>query len=101
MGGYCEEPYCDLCEDYDLLLRLYARGYRGMNLQETLFDYTAPSAKGNRRMRHRWNEVETRVRRFAELGVLGKALPYAIKPIIVGLIPERLLGKLKSRRGQM
>lgn len=101
VGGYCEKPYCDLCEDYDLLLRLYARGFAGMNLQETLLDYTVPTVRGNRRMRHRWREVETRFLRYCELGVLGRALPYVFKPIAVGLLPERALARIKNRRDQI
>lgn len=98
VGGYSEEKSCILCEDYDLLLRLYAVGYRGANLQECLFDYTIPAtAKGNRKMCHRWNETVTRYRRFKELGVLQEAMLYVIKPVVVGLIPEKLLRKLKKR----
>lgn len=97
IGGYSEDKHCLLCEDYDLLLRLYEHGYRGANLQEVLFDYTIPlTARGNRRMSHRWNEVVTRWRRFGSLGVLPKALPYVIKPILVGLLPEKLLAALKG-----
>ena len=87
-----------LCEDYDLLLRLYEKGFRGANLQECLFDYTLPeTAKGSRRMRHRWNEVVTRFQRFRALGRLPKALPYVVKPIVVGLLPEKFLEKVKGR----
>lgn len=99
VGGYCEDDYCDHCEDYDLLLRLYARGYRGMNLQQVLFHYTAPDAKGNRTMRHRWNETRTRWRRFRELGILPRAMPYVVKPVITGLLPVPILRRLKERRG--
>lgn len=54
VGGYSEDPRCILCEDYDLLLRLYEAGFTGANLQEILFDYTIPvTAKGSRRMKHR------------------------------------------------
>ena len=99
--GYSEHRRCLLCEDYDLLLRLYAHGFRGANLQETLFYYTVPAtAKGSRKMKHRWNESVTRWRRFRELGVLPHALPYVIKPIAVGLLPESILAKVKdSRKG--
>lgn len=97
VGGYCEEKYCDHCEDYDLLLRLYARGYRGMNLQRILLHYTAPNLKGNRTMRHRWNEVVTRWRRFKQLQVLPQALPFVVKPIVVGLLPGFVLRRLKER----
>jgi len=97
-GGYSESPHCLLCEDYDLLLRLYAKGFRGMNLQENLLNYTlSQTAKGERNMRHRWNETVTRYRRFRELGVLPQALPYVIKPLAVGLLPEPVLRKLKGK----
>ena len=96
VGGYSEDKYCDYCEDYDLLLRLYAKGFRGVNLQQVLFDYTAPHVKGNRTMRHRRNECITRYRRFQELGVLPQALPYVIKPIVVGMIPAQILRRWKE-----
>lgn len=98
--GYSEDCRQVLCEDYDLLLRLYAEGYQGANLQEILFDYTLPAtAKGSRRMGHRWNETVTRWRRFKELGVLPGALPWVVKPLAVGLLPESLLKGLKGWKG--
>lgn len=97
VGNYCTEDRCELCEDYDLLLRLYARGYRGMNLQEALLDYTCPqNPHGNRRMRHRWNETVTRYVRFRELRLLPRALPYVVKPLAVGIIPAPLLRMMKE-----
>ena len=96
VNGYSEDRYCVLCEDYDLLLRLYAHGYRGANLQDTFFDYTiSNNAKGSRKMSHRINEVVTRYRRFRDLKCLPHALPYVVKPIIVGIIPEKILKSLK------
>lgn len=101
VNGYSEDKRCILCEDYDLLLRLYAKGFRGMNLQEALLDYTVPvTAKGGRKMRHRWNEAVTRWRRFRELGVLPGALPYVVKPLAVGLVPEPLLSRMKNGMGK-
>lgn len=100
VAGYSEEKHAVLCEDYDLLLRLYAAGYQGANLQKCLLDYAIPAtAKGNRKMKHRWNEAVTRWKRFKELGCLRSAFPYVVKPLVVGLVPERLLGALKARRG--
>ena len=99
VGGYSEDARQVLCEDYDLLLRLYARGVRGENLPEALLDYTIPlSARGSRTMRHRWNETVTRFARYKELGVLPGALPYVVKPLAVGLLPEGLLRRIKERK---
>ncbi len=96
VGCYSENKHQLLCEDYDLLLRLYAKDYTGMNIQENLLEYTIPiTAKGNRKMHHRLNETITRYERFKELGKLPSALPYVVKPIAVGLVPEILLKKIK------
>ncbi len=97
VAGYSENKHCILCEDYDLLLRLYTEGYLGANIQETLFTYTLPiTAKGNRKIRHRWNEVVTRWQRFQELGLLPWVLPWVIKPLVVGLLPEGILSAVKD-----
>ena len=102
VSGYSENKYQVLCEDYDLLLRLYAAGYIGTNLQEALLDYSIPEkAKGNRRMIHRWNEVITRWSRFRQLGLLPGALPYVIKPLVVGLLPEVFLSGIKKVRNEI
>ena len=99
VGGYSENRRQLLCEDYDLLLRLYGSGYRGMNLQEVLLEYTIPdTAKGNRKMRHRWNEAATRWARFRDLGLLPRAVPFVVKPLAVGILPEAVLRKIKDNR---
>lgn len=96
VGGYSEDKRQVLCEDYDLLLRLYTKGFCGMNLQENLLKYSIPvTTKGNRKMCHRWNEAVTRYHRFRDLGVLPKAIPYVVKPLAVGLLPPGILNRLK------
>ena len=98
VGGYCEDPSVLFCEDYDLLLRMYAKGLPGANLQEILFDYTIPpTAKGKRKMKHRWNEAVTRWRRFRKLGCLPQALPWVVKPLAVGFLPEWVLSRVKKK----
>ena len=97
VDGYSEDRRCRKCEDYDLLLRLYEHGYQGINLRECLLDYSIPNtAKGSRTMSDRWNESVTRWRHFSKLGLLPGALPYVVKPIAVGLLPEKLLAALKT-----
>ena len=94
--GYSEDKHQGLCEDYDLLLRMYTVGLYGANLQQILFAYSIPAtAKGNRKMKYRWNEVCTRWCRFRDLALLPWALPYVIKPIVVGLLPEYILKRIK------
>lgn len=99
VGGYSEENRCVGCEDYDLLLRLYEAGFRGENMQEPFFTYSLPPLGSRKRnMVLRWNEVKTRWVRFKSLGLLPGVLPYVVKPVAVGLLPQRILERLKERR---
>lgn len=99
VGGYCEESRCIGCEDYDILLRLYEAGFTGMNIQEPFLIYTLPAlGRKTRTMALRWNEVTTRWIRFKSLGLFPGALPYVIKPVVVGMIPPRLLEWIKKER---
>lgn len=98
-NGYSEKKYCLLCEDYDLLLRLYSLGMRGANLQEILLDYSMTGVEQKRRKyRYRINEVIVRFLRFRDLGMLPNALPYVAKPIVVGLFPVSLINYLRKKR---
>jgi len=98
VGGYSEKRWQLLCEDFDLLLRMYEKGLIGCNVQKTLFDYTLPPiGRSKRKFQHRLNEAVTRWERFQSLNMLPAALPYVVKPLIVGLIPEKILERMKER----
>lgn len=98
VGGYCEAVRCNGCEDYDLLIRLHQAGFPGANLPTPYFSYTLPaSGTHTRTFRMRLHEVETRFVRFRSLGLFPGALPYVIKPVLVGLIPDKLLNHLKKK----
>lgn len=100
VNGYSEGRYQVLCEDYDLLLRLYEQGFHGGNVQDNLLIYTiSDDVKAKRKMRHRWNETVTRYRRFRALGKLPMAFPYVIKPLLVGMMPDSVLKQVKAKRG--
>ncbi len=98
-GGYDESPVCHLCEDYDLLLRLYQAGFQGANVSEVLFGYSLAGTELKKRtLSARWNEVRVRYRRFRALGLLPGALLYVIKPLAVGILPVGLLNTLRRWR---
>lgn len=97
-GGYSEHPRQVGCDDYDLVLRIYALGYRGANIQEVLLDYSVISSQLCRRpYRLFLNEYFTRMERFKVLGLLPRWLPWAIKPLLVGLLPRSFLYWIKHR----
>lgn len=99
VSGYSELKRCNRCEDFDLFMRLYLKGYRGANLQTPYFTYTLP-ANGvtTRNFTDRVNEMKTRFVCFRRCGMLPKALPYVVKPLVVWLLPRRLLAAMKRKR---
>lgn len=99
VGGYSEDKYCLLCEDYDLLLRLYEAGLRGANMEEILFDYSISGVEQKRRsFQSRKNEVIVRFLRFRALRLLPGAWPYVVKPLLVGGLPLPLVNALRRKR---
>lgn len=96
VGGYSEDTRQIGCEDYDLLLRLYAEGHQGANLQEVLLDYSIVSSQlSPRKYRLFVNEFFTRWHLFHIMGLMPQWILWAGKPLIAGLLPRRLLYLLK------
>ena len=98
-GGYRVAKETRRAEDYDLLMRIYANGLRGANLQTELYRFCEDeAAMGRRKYRYRVDDVIIRWKGFSALGLLPGAFPYVLKPLVVGLIPRKLLRRLKARR---
>lgn len=98
VDGYAETKKSFRVEDYDMFLRVYAEGYRGVNLDDTLYYIRRDEQQYKRRKyRYRWNEARMKYRGFSKLGLMPKAIPYIIKPLIVGLIPWRISAILQKK----
>ncbi len=99
LNGYRVEKITRRLEDYDLFMRLYAKGYKGYNIQEFLYQFREDTDAFKRRAyKYRWDEVKIRYRGFKELNLLPKGFIYVIKPLIIGLIPQRYLSILRNLR---
>lgn len=97
VDGYRIAKETRRAEDYDLQMRLYAKGYYGANIQEFLYDFCEDKQTARRRKyRYRIDEVKIRWKGFRMLGLLPAALPFVIKPMIVGLIPSQVLLRMKD-----
>lgn len=98
VGGYRVAKETTRAEDYDLFLRLYAQGIIGANIDEPLLRYFVnPDAmKKKRKYKFRIEEAVVRHKGFKNLGLYPKAIPYVIKPLLVGLIPKKILFKLQN-----
>lgn len=86
-------------EDYDLWMRMYAKGYKLYNLQEKLFQVREDKDCFKRRKyKYRIGEAKVRYNGFKELQLFPKGYIYVIKPFIVGLIPQRILKIIRKKR---
>lgn len=96
VGGYYVSTETRRLEDYDLFMRLYERGYFGVNLSEPYY-YFREDREAVRRKKYqfRMDEVKIRYRGFQRLGLLPKGIPYIFKPLLVGMIPYQILRKVR------
>ena len=96
-GGYDTGSWVRRSEDYELLMRLYAAGCRGANLDEPLyFIRTDEGTYRRRKYRYRVNEALVKWRGFSRMGLMPRGITYALKPLAVGLVPQSLLERLKK-----
>lgn len=98
-GGYRVAKETRRTEDYELQMRLYANGVQGANLQEPLYEFCEDvQALKRRKYQYRVDEAIVRWKGFCRLGLMPQAFPYVVKPLLVGLIPQKILMQLKDGR---
>ena len=102
MNGFRVAPETRRAEDYDLFFRLYSKGYKGYNIQQKLFNYRIEIEKEKnnkyRPMRDRIQEAKVRYKGFKKLNMRFIGIPFILKPIIIGLIPERIFYIIRKSR---
>lgn len=99
LNGYSESAQVLRVEDYEFLMRLYACGYRGYNMQEMLFSYREDrNSYKKRRYRYRFHECRIRLKGFRDLGILRGHLLYVAKPLIAGMVPVCVMRKVRENR---
>ncbi|TGE33798.1 glycosyltransferase [Desulfosporosinus sp. Sb-LF] len=97
VGGYNAKRAYLRSEDYELFMRIYAAGYQGANINEPLYFIREDDGTYQRRKyRYRWNEFIVKFEGFRRLELMPMGLFYAVKPLIVGLIPIKFLKSLKA-----
>lgn len=97
-GGYRVAKETRRAEDIDLFMRMYANESRGYTVQQELYAFREDAhAKKRRRYRYRIDEAKVKYRGYRLLGLMPRGLPYVIKPLVVGLLPQFLLDGWKDR----
>lgn len=96
--GYPEERQALRSEDYAFLMERYAAGLRGENIADAVY-YIREDADTFKRRKYRYRLTEAGVKwkGFLALGLMPKGILFAIKPLIVGLVPPKILERLKGK----
>lgn len=99
VGGYTEDEKYLRVEDYDLWVKMYTKGYRGMNLTEALYHMRDDrNAAARRKFRYRINEARVCANAVRLLGLPKSGYLQTLRPILVGLLPGFVYDLLHRRR---
>ena len=89
--GYSESKWLLRVEDYHLWVKMYASGYRGMNLDVPLYQMRDDrNAYQRRKFKYRVNEAYVKILAVSMLKLPVYGYIYALKPIMVGILPNSL-----------
>ena len=89
INGYRNHVECHRLEDYDLFIRLYLNGYKGINSQEELYHiYEEKNFYGKRSFKFRIREFKLRLKYFKILELKIKDIKYLFKPLVIAFIPS-------------
>lgn len=96
--GYTENKWLLRVEDYHLWLKMYAAGFRGKNIhQELYYMRDDRNAYSRRKFVYRLNEAYVRVLAIKEFKLPLFYYIYAMKPLIVGLLPGKVYDYLHKK----
>ena len=99
VGGYTDDPKFLRVEDFDLWVKLYAAGFKGMNLEEPLYQMRDDrDAFSRRKFRYRINEARVMAKAIRLLELPKKNYYRAVRPVLVGLMPMWLYKRLHKKR---
>lgn len=89
VGGYSVDERLLRVEDYHLWLKMYKAGYKGKNIGTVLYSMRDDrNAYNRRKFRYRLNEAYVRLLVVRDLKLPVWGYVYALRPILVGLMPK-------------
>ena len=95
VNGYRVSKETKRGQDYDLFMRIYAAGGRGANINKILYFYRCFLGTSHKnRYRYRINEAVIRYKGFMAMGLGIISIPYIVKPLILGLFPQKIVDKI-------
>lgn len=83
-------------QDYDLFMRIYAAGGRGCNICDITYFYRCFRSKNSSKDSYsiRVDEARIRAKGFKAMGIGPIRYIFIIKPLVLGLFPQRIIDRL-------
>lgn len=98
-GGYAVKWYTKRAEDYELFMRMYSLELKAGNIQECLYKIREDKdAFARRKYKYRFQEAYVRMIGFWRLRLYPIGAIYVLKPLIVGLIPQKILKIFRNEK---
>ena len=89
VDGYSVDEKLLRVEDYHLWVKMYAKGYKGFNIQKPLYKMRDDkNAQNRRKFKYRVNEARVKAIAIKELKLPFYKYVCCLKPIIIGLCPS-------------
>lgn len=99
VGGYSVDKKLLRVEDYHLWIKMYQKGYIGMNIEKPLYKMRDDrNAQARRKFRYRLNEAYVKHYAIKHFGLPIQNYIYCLKPIILGLTPSFIYKILHRRK---
>lgn len=99
IGGYSSSPEVERIEDYDLWIRMYAKGYKAYNIQEALYDMReGRDAIKRKKFKFRITEFKLKKRACKDLNLPFKCKLVAFRPVLIGLMPKFIYTALHNKK---
>ena len=99
VGGYSVSDRLLRAEDYHLWIKMYKHGYKGVNIPEAYYKMRDDNnAYKRRKYKYRVNEAYVKYLAVKELKLPFYMVVYALKPLIVGLLPKPIYKMLHKRK---
>ena len=101
LGGYNTSKETQRCEDVELWFRFYEYGFKGYNIQETLYQYREDrDALNKRKLKHGIDCAKIYYQGFKRLNYPKRYYIYILKPIISSCINKSFLQKYQLIKGK-
>lgn len=99
VGGYSQSARHHRVEDYHLWVTMAAKGLRGHNISEALYKIRDDrQAMRRRKFRYRINEAGVIAQAVSQLHLPAWGMLYALRPLLVGLLPKAVYRIMHRRR---